>query len=277
MTGTQQFHALYSSLAFRTTSVREDECLCLGALFGFDVGKIAKVRGHEGRMLEFWKSYTHIPTQVLHVLEERLQIPGYRWAPRTLLGHDERVSKAIVLPDAKSADALRTDSGLEIVAEGFELFIGETVLGSFFFLRQHDGSWRRVTVQYETTNDMGQYDLVKMPSGAETPGIVPYKVHDSETVALISRPSSGKIPIRSGIIGSVQEDRVRRFGTYNMDRISPGDPTFTKLESYTNSEAFKEYCDGLEEDKKAIAHESYDTLIAGFADTVPDERAWRVD
>jgi hypothetical protein len=66
------FHALYLSLAFRTTSVLDDEPLCLATLFRLLVAAIAQQRTHEERMVKFWSTFTELPAEIMDHYEPEI-------------------------------------------------------------------------------------------------------------------------------------------------------------------------------------------------------------
>ncbi|GAB1309869.1 hypothetical protein MFIFM68171_00079 [Madurella fahalii] len=84
-----RFYALYSSLASRTTSVLEDEPLCLAILLGFQVSAVADGKTHEGRMLKFWAMFDELPAEIMDHYDARMTVPGFRWAPQSFVSDEE--------------------------------------------------------------------------------------------------------------------------------------------------------------------------------------------
>lgn len=83
----QQLFILSKAVRYRSTSVPEDEVLCLGTLAGLDMEVIADVRvPPKERMLQFWTMFEKPPSMLVFWEGKKLQVPGYRWAPATLLG-----------------------------------------------------------------------------------------------------------------------------------------------------------------------------------------------
>lgn len=72
------------SLVDRTTSYMKDEALCIGSMAGCDVSRILDAPG-ELRMCAFWKNCPVIPQDIMFWRGQRLEEPGFRWAPATLL------------------------------------------------------------------------------------------------------------------------------------------------------------------------------------------------
>ena len=83
------------SLSFRTTSKREDEAPALAALFDIDAHQILETRSLDERMAMFWlalREKVHIPMDILFLRGEKLPMPGFRWAPRSLLNIESQKS-----------------------------------------------------------------------------------------------------------------------------------------------------------------------------------------
>ncbi|KAF7346514.1 Het domain protein [Mycena sanguinolenta] len=72
------------ALKWRTTSRAEDETLAIAGLMDIDAGKLVDVSGHE-RMKTFFLLVGKVPPSIIFAPVERLSIPGFRWAPRTLM------------------------------------------------------------------------------------------------------------------------------------------------------------------------------------------------
>ncbi|KAJ6441650.1 LOW QUALITY PROTEIN: HET domain-containingprotein [Purpureocillium lavendulum] len=114
------------ALHFRSVSVPADEPLCIATLLGLDARRVAEASSHQHRMVRVWEQIAGMPgtgnsnssssgdgndndngdgavttvqgqqrqggisVRVLFFLEEPLDVPGWRWAPRTLLGSSVR-------------------------------------------------------------------------------------------------------------------------------------------------------------------------------------------
>jgi len=78
---------LSKAVRHRSTSVPEDEALCLGTLAGLKMEEIADVRViPKERMLKFWAMLEKPSSMLVFWEGKKLQVPGYRWAPATFLG-----------------------------------------------------------------------------------------------------------------------------------------------------------------------------------------------
>ncbi|KND93687.1 hypothetical protein TOPH_01923 [Tolypocladium ophioglossoides CBS 100239] len=85
---------LQRALHYRTVSVASDEPLCIATLMALDTGYIAAAPDAEGRMVRAWellsRAHGGLPVRIIFFAEETLDVPGWRWAPRSLLGSSVR-------------------------------------------------------------------------------------------------------------------------------------------------------------------------------------------
>lgn len=79
------------ALSGRKTSVATDEALCLASIADLSLGRILEKRP-EDRMLGFWEVFPEIPTYVIFWEGPRLENPGFRWAPKTPLRDNYRMT-----------------------------------------------------------------------------------------------------------------------------------------------------------------------------------------
>jgi hypothetical protein len=74
----------------RTVTVASDEGLCLSTLLSLDVAYIAGVQDRDERMARVWREIARvvggIPPRVIFYEDNTIPLPGWRWAPRSLLG-----------------------------------------------------------------------------------------------------------------------------------------------------------------------------------------------
>jgi len=84
---------LASSLGYRSTTNIDDELLCVASVIGLNVKTYAKVedesrqRTAEQRMKTFLEEIGRFRQGIIFNNYKRLTIPGFRWAPVSLLGH----------------------------------------------------------------------------------------------------------------------------------------------------------------------------------------------
>ncbi|KAI0757794.1 hypothetical protein C8Q80DRAFT_1341132 [Daedaleopsis nitida] len=84
-----------AALHTRSTSVKQDEALCLGSLLGADMGPIVEAEP-DARMKALWGTMSHVPRDLFFWPESRLADPGFRWAPDTFLQARQKLA-----PDLK--------------------------------------------------------------------------------------------------------------------------------------------------------------------------------
>jgi hypothetical protein len=87
---------------FRSVSVATDEPLCIGTLMSLDLHKILQVEPKENRMQKVWELVSMkkggIPSEIIFFEEERIQTPGWGWAPKSLLPAKRVLQKAVTRP-----------------------------------------------------------------------------------------------------------------------------------------------------------------------------------
>ncbi|KAL7917865.1 hypothetical protein ACQKWADRAFT_305659 [Trichoderma austrokoningii] len=123
--------ALQRALQFRTVSVASDESLCISTLMSLDTKYIAATSDAETRMIRTWellsKMYGGLPPRLIFYADEVLSTPGWRWAPRSLLGSsvsdptmgfDERVLRLVYAPNVQG---IPTPLGLKVAFPGCRL------------------------------------------------------------------------------------------------------------------------------------------------------------
>lgn len=122
---------LAESLGYRSTTNIDDELLCVASVIGLNVKDYAnlKVKGNprftaELRMQKFLRAIGRFRQGIIFNNYERLKIPGFRWAPVSLLGH--RSSGLGDLKDPKDA-RIEDYSHLNTDDIHFEV---KTILGS---------------------------------------------------------------------------------------------------------------------------------------------------
>ncbi|KAH8886997.1 hypothetical protein GQ53DRAFT_330311 [Thozetella sp. PMI_491] len=81
---------LQSSLYFRTVSNPSDEPLCIATLLRLGLKYIIEVSDGQERMSRVWelisKSLNGLPAGIIFSSDETLDLPGWRWAPKSFLG-----------------------------------------------------------------------------------------------------------------------------------------------------------------------------------------------
>ncbi|KAK5994466.1 hypothetical protein PT974_04941 [Cladobotryum mycophilum] len=100
------------ALTWRTTSVREDEAICLASILGMDMARVVEAAPRD-RMKAFWAHCPSIPMSLIFWKWERMDEPGFRWAPSSLLGILDNVKDF-----KKEQNARYTSDGLILDAFG---------------------------------------------------------------------------------------------------------------------------------------------------------------
>ena len=91
---------LDQALQFRSVSVATDEALCIGTLMSLDLAAVLAVRPKEDRMQKVWEllalKYGGISADLIFFEEDRIDAPGWRWAPKSLLSVQKSIQQANV-------------------------------------------------------------------------------------------------------------------------------------------------------------------------------------
>jgi len=87
---------LDESLKYRSVSVATDEPLCIGTLMSLDLDAILSVQPKEDRMQKIWELvaalHGGITSQIIFFQELRIDTPGWKWAPKSLLQMQKGIS-----------------------------------------------------------------------------------------------------------------------------------------------------------------------------------------
>lgn len=135
-----------NALAFRSTSVSDDEAVCLSALLNLDVAPILEATGNE-RMRTVWAllgDIGMIAASVIFWNDAKLQHEGFRWASSTLLG-GSLPSVEYYRPDVPWAQL--TKKGLMVTFSGVLLSGSDNPVPSGFFVEDEMGICFEVIVQ----------------------------------------------------------------------------------------------------------------------------------
>lgn len=108
-------YEMKSALISRHTTWRSDEALCLGAVLGLDLERIA-MEDDDKKMLAFWQQVEFVPSALVFThCSSRLDVNGYRWAPSSMLGGLD-VGLATVGLQHSATYSTPTEDGLCITA-----------------------------------------------------------------------------------------------------------------------------------------------------------------
>lgn len=173
--------ALKHALTYRTTSVSTDEAICLAALLDLNVDNILNTpkEPEERRMETFWRMVKRVPVTLAFHFRPRLEIPGYRWAPRTLL-RVKSESEMFIYSDGALKPAEVTKNGLSFERAGFIFRTERKGFGAGFHARDENLTWYRfICKMYDDQEDYHPDD------DAENRSFNPWSLHGAEHVAYI--------------------------------------------------------------------------------------------
>lgn len=100
--------SLQRTLHFRTVSVPADEPICIATLLSFNqqdqevVIAASKREGHDAAMARMWEVVARslfngrLPAAMLFSADATLDVPGWRWAPRSLLGANAGAAEGVM-------------------------------------------------------------------------------------------------------------------------------------------------------------------------------------
>jgi len=149
--------ALMKSLRFRCTSVLSDEPVCLATMLGLDTLRIVKAPSDK-RMLLLWSLIKEIPAEIIFLAGEKLEVDGYRWAPRSFLRQSvkENTQNIKYVDHYEISNAQRGVRGLSVQFPGFALlYEWQDSIGQTFYIRDEHKVW------YLVTTDMQYSGLAK--------------------------------------------------------------------------------------------------------------------
>jgi hypothetical protein len=136
-------------LAWRSTSIAEDEAVCLSIITGLDsseIGQVIAFKSHEDRMTQFWRLTKSLSSEILFWDGPRLSQPGMRWAPRTFL--DKGPTPFLQQRSQRYQRAQLTGEGLRVKLPGLLLGKRRGKLREISFLRSSSNAWYRLVTSY---------------------------------------------------------------------------------------------------------------------------------
>ncbi|EMD37259.1 hypothetical protein CERSUDRAFT_94267 [Gelatoporia subvermispora B] len=140
-----------AALQYRTTSKPEDETLAISSLLDVDVSQLLAAPPDE-RMTTLFMMLRRLPFDIPFIRGAKLTKPGFRWAPRTLMGHGGQLMSV----DESNCTAICTRDGL-LATYGCISFNTKTFRGSDppWALREDSGNrW------FAVYSDIGESDQV---------------------------------------------------------------------------------------------------------------------
>lgn len=142
----RMFGTLSSALAWRTTSIKEDEAICLSIITGMDpidVGRIAAIDSHEDRMIKFWQSTKGLSSNILFWGGPRIPRAGLRWAPLSFL--NKGLARSMQSGPNPYLPALVGDEGLRVKLPGLSIGRWRQLFHGHVYLRVRSDLWYRVS------------------------------------------------------------------------------------------------------------------------------------
>jgi hypothetical protein len=109
--GTYTIGDVSRSLRWRNTTRATDETLAIASLLGIQVFPFLDLTG-EGRMLLLFKKLGIFPRNILFLLGSKLDIPGSRWIPSSLMAAQNGNRGGLTI-SSQGADATYTSQGLQ--------------------------------------------------------------------------------------------------------------------------------------------------------------------
>ncbi|KAL1894027.1 hypothetical protein Sste5346_006169 [Sporothrix stenoceras] len=93
--------SLQRALHFRTVSDPADEPLCIATLLSLDQKYVVGASTLQDRMVRVWELIAKklggtVPARILFSSDETLDVPGWRWAPRSLLGASDATKDSVM-------------------------------------------------------------------------------------------------------------------------------------------------------------------------------------
>ncbi|KAI5839389.1 hypothetical protein DFP73DRAFT_634592 [Morchella snyderi] len=115
---TSLFKRMCRALRYRSTSRVEDESICLGSVLGYDLKELSETKCPNQRMALFYSYIPEIPADIIFLRKDKLEIDGYRWAPKSLLKQARSLKDlALYQKDFTTRDA----EGLYVTHSGFRI------------------------------------------------------------------------------------------------------------------------------------------------------------
>jgi hypothetical protein len=116
------------SLKHRSVSVAIDEPVCITTLMSLSMSSLLEAPPGESRMREAWRMIAAlkcgIPAGIIFLNDICLQEPGWRWAPRSLLGGKANIKDTLTrnLLLSRPQKGIPTPHGLRVQFRGFRFF-----------------------------------------------------------------------------------------------------------------------------------------------------------
>lgn len=150
--------AVEAAFRHRSVSVSSDEPLLIGTLLGLDVARILN-GSDETRVHRMWSLMSvadcGVPKDILFRLGPRLREEGYRWAPSSMLFHEDSNELLQIMQDEGNKGTI-TQHGLTVRLPGYHISFAQRPSGlpanpwgmitdeNAFYMRDHEARWYHV-------------------------------------------------------------------------------------------------------------------------------------
>ena len=157
------------ALEHRSVSVSSDEPLLLGSMFGLDIARILD-ESIETRMHRMWSLMSAaargVPKDIIFRLGPRLGEKGYRWAPSTMMYHED-TNAVLQLIQKGDNHGILTQHGLKVRLPGYQILFpqrpfwlpatpwGISLAENMFWMRDDEARWYLVARRWP--NAEGDY------------------------------------------------------------------------------------------------------------------------
>lgn len=184
--------SLMHALKVRSTSVAADEALCLAALMRVSLEDVIKAPAGD-RMKTFWSLLEEVPQTMIFYTGIKLQVPGFRWAPRTFLRPQSRsqdISRNLPIRNQAFSLGKVTLNGLQVEYPGLDIYLADSTplqAGVYF------------------CNEAGEYFQGMLPQ-QNTPEAISGLFHDDHTQFVT--PMAGTDLLIMNIAGLLDAHRV---------------------------------------------------------------------
>ncbi|PYI07807.1 hypothetical protein BO78DRAFT_428660 [Aspergillus sclerotiicarbonarius CBS 121057] len=217
----EAFAGIMSAMAFRSTSVAVDEALCLASLLDLDSRPLLAVNNPQARMELLWSMLDAVPATILLNIGTKLDKPGLRWAPQTLLlspskvhpetgeYHDfSNLGNLFTVPMAKP-----TPRGLRVQLHGLVFLVSNATIGGEIIVKGDKGKFYRILHEYRRLANEKKGGALGEPRT-----VTPRREFGASYVAFVSWSSTEQLTRDPGLLVAVVEHHNGVMYVRNMGK-----------------------------------------------------------
>ncbi|RAK96211.1 uncharacterized protein BO80DRAFT_438823 [Aspergillus ibericus CBS 121593] len=217
----EAFAAIMAAMAFRSTSVAIDEALCLASLLDLDSKPLLAENDPQARMELLWSMLDAVPVTILLNIGAKLDKPGLRWAPQTLLLSPSKVHpetgeyydfsnlrNLFTVPMAKP-----TPRGLRIQLHGIVFLVSNATIGSEIIVKGDKGKFYRILHEYRRLASEKKGGALGEPRT-----VTPRREFGTSYAAFVSWSSTERLTRDPGLLVAVVEHANRVIYARNMGK-----------------------------------------------------------